>query len=102
MPALDPIAEKYHAFHWETVDIDGHDMSQILQAFEQATAATGPFAIISHSVTGKGVSYMEGDYHWHHGVVTDERFLKAMDDLGESVSEKPDETWLPGGNRASI
>jgi transketolase len=102
MPGLDPLAQKYQVFHWDTVEIDGHDISQILRAFEQAQAAKGPFAIISHSVTGKGVSYMEGDYHWHHGVITDELFLKAMNDLGETVSDKPDETWLPGSNQVSI
>ncbi|MBN1136883.1 MAG: transketolase [Anaerolineae bacterium] len=99
MPSLDPLAAKYQAFHWETAEIDGNDMFQILAAFSQAIAATGPFAIISHSVTGKGVSFMEGDYHWHHGLITDELFLKAMGDLCEPVSQHTDETWLPGYNR---
>jgi len=98
MPALDPLADKYRAFHWETVEIDGHNMSQILQAFRQGLSAEKPFVIISHSITGKGISFMEGDYHWHHGVLTESLFRKAMADLGESISEIPDETWLPGRN----
>lgn len=102
MPGLDPLAAKYQAFHWETAEIDGHDMSQILSALDQAVAANGPFVIISHTVTGKGVSFMEGDYHWHHGVITDELFIKAMRDLGEVVSEKPDATWLPGSNKTPL
>lgn len=83
MPALDPLADKYKAFNWEVVEIDGHDFPQILSAFRQADKAKGPFAIISHSVTGKGVSFMEGDYHWHHGKLSDDLFAQAMKDLKE-------------------
>ncbi|MEM4203795.1 MAG: transketolase [Candidatus Methanomethylicaceae archaeon] len=96
MPALDPLADKYRAFHWETVEIDGHNISQIFWALERSRSAQGPFAIIAHTITGRGVSYMEGDYHWHHGVITDDLFLRAMHDLGEVVSQEPDDTWLPG------
>ena len=98
MPGLDPLAEKYRAFHWETVEIDGHDMTQVMGALEQGLAASGPIAIIANTVTGKGIFYMEADYHWHHGVVTDELFVKAMADLGESVSAQTDGSWLPGSN----
>jgi hypothetical protein len=45
---------------------------------------------------------MEGDYHWHHGLITDELFLKAMSDLGESVSVTPDATWLPGSTKVQV
>ena len=85
MPGLDPLAAKYEAFHWETTEINGNDMGEVVEALAQAATAKGPFAIISNTVTGKGVSYMEGDYHWHHGVITDELFARAMDDLGEPV-----------------
>lgn len=98
MPGLDPLAEKYRAFHWETVEIDGHDMTQVMGALKQGLAASGPFAIIANTVTGKGISYMEADYHWHHGVVTDELFVKAMEDLGESIAAQTDGSWLPGSN----
>ena len=98
MPGLDPLADKYRAFHWEVAEINGNDMTQVMQSLEQAVAASGPFAIISHTITGKGISFMENDYHWHHGVVDDELFLKAMNDLGETVSEQPDASWMPGSN----
>jgi len=81
MPAMDPLAEKYKAFHWQTIEIDGHNFTQILKAFNQAQKAKGPFMIISHTVTGKGISFMEGDYHWHHGVLTDELYQQALKDL---------------------
>lgn len=82
MPNLDPLGEKFVAFGWEAEEIDGHDFKQILSAFAKAESAKGPFAIISNTIIGKGVSYMEGDYRWHHGVLTKEQYEKALDDLG--------------------
>jgi transketolase len=98
MPGMDPLADKYRAFHWQTVEIDGHDMSQVMQALEQGLAAEGPFAIIANTLTGKGISYMEADFHWHHGVVTDELFVQAMADLDETVSAEAGASWMPGSN----
>ena len=98
MPILDDLAPKYRAFGWEAIEIQGNDMDQVVAALERATGERRdhPLAIISHTTTGKGVSFMEGDYHWHHGKLSDELFLKAMKDLGEHVSPTKDETWLPG------
>lgn len=81
MPGLDPLADKYRAFNWDVIEIDGHNFDEIIKAFKKATKATKPTVIISHSVTGKGVSYMEGNYHWHHGKLTKEQYKKAMEDL---------------------
>jgi transketolase len=96
MPIMDRLPEKYAAFGWAVHEVaDGNDVASLQAALD--TVDTGkPNVIISHSVTGKGVSYMEGDYHWHHGKVTDELFLQAMKSLGEEVSPTPDETWAPG------
>jgi transketolase len=98
MPSLEPIAGKYEAFGWRTLEIDGNDMTAVTQAFEASQSHDGPTAIISRTTTGYPISFMKGDYHWHHGVLTDELFLQAMEDLGEKVSATPDETWLPGSN----
>ena len=98
-PVMDELAPKYEAFDWETVEIDGNDMEQVTKALGAAKEAKKPFAIISHTVTGKGVSFMEGDYHWHHGVITDELFLQAMKDLDANVSPAPDDSWMPGGGK---
>ena len=79
---IDPLAEKWRAFGWRVFEIDGHDYEQIIPAFEEALqAGGGPTMIISHNVIGKGVSFMEGDYHWHHGAPTEEQFAQAMEDL---------------------
>ena len=96
MPIMDELASKYAAFGWNTLDIDGNDISSIRQALDTETDNDKPTVIISHTVTGKGVPYMEGDYHWHHGVVTDELLRDAMKALGEEVSPTPDKTWQPG------
>jgi transketolase len=95
MPIMDELPSKYRAFGWETLEINGNEMVEVTEALNQAMAADHPVAIISHTTTGKGVSYMEGNYHWHHGVITDQLFLQAMNDLGVRVSPTRDETWLP-------
>ena len=96
MPIMDELPSKYASFGWRTQEIDGNEMGQICAALEKAIADDAPSVIISHTVTGKGVPYMEGDYHWHHGVVTDALLVDAMTALGEQVSSSPDDTWQPG------
>ncbi|HLD25464.1 MAG TPA: transketolase [Candidatus Andersenbacteria bacterium] len=78
MPSLDPLAEKYRAFNWEVQEIDGHNFSEILPALEQVTR---PLAIISHTIRGKGVSFMEGSTHWHAGAISAEQYETAKNEL---------------------
>jgi transketolase len=85
MPVMDELLPKYQAFSWRGVQIEGNDVGQVIEALHEADRVDGPFVIISKSTTGKGVSFMEGDYHWHHGVITDELYAKAMADLGETI-----------------
>lgn len=97
MPIMDELPPKYSAFGWTVIETDGNDMGAVTRALHEGlnVAETGPAVIVSHTTTGKGVSFMEGDFHWHHGVLTDDKFRQAMHDLGEPVSPEPDETWLP-------
>lgn len=63
---VDPLGEKYAAFGWHVIEIDGHDMEQILDAFRRATEVKGrPTVILAQTVKGKGVSFMENDPEWH-------------------------------------
>jgi transketolase len=79
---IDPLAQKYEAFNWRVLEIDGHDMNQILEAFERARATQGqPTVIIAHTVKGKGVSFMENEAGWHGIAPNREQFEKAMVDL---------------------
>ncbi len=63
---LEPFAAKYQAFNWHTIEINGHNFQEIINAVEEAKAITAkPTAIIAYTIPGKGVSFMEGDYRWH-------------------------------------
>ncbi|MBC8276019.1 MAG: transketolase [Chloroflexi bacterium] len=63
---LEPLADKWRAFNWHVIEIDGHDMSQVLQALKEAGKIKGkPTVIIAHTVKGKGVSFMEGNVDFH-------------------------------------
>lgn len=78
------LADRWRAFGWEVMEIDGHDIPEILATLKAAQRTEGtPVAVIAHTVKGKGVSYMEGDYTWHSKVPSDEEFAQAMRELGE-------------------
>lgn len=80
--SLNPLADKIKAFGWNVVEIDGHDMNQILDALEQSKTSDKPFAIIAHTVKGKGVSFMENNAGWHGKAPNDEQFEQALQELG--------------------
>src|SRR3989338_1694389 len=63
---LEPFADKYKAFNWHVLEIDGHNIEQIIDACAEADAIyEKPTVIIAHTIPGKGVNFMEKDYHWH-------------------------------------
>ena len=79
-----PIADKFRAFHFNVVEIDGHDFDQIADAFAQARACKGmPTAIIAKTVKGKGVSFMENQASWHGSAPNDEQTEIALADLAK-------------------
>lgn len=77
-----PIKEKYEAFGWHTIEIDGHDFEQIEKAVEEAENTKGkPTAIICKTIKGKGVSYMENQAGWHGKAPDKELYEQAIDEL---------------------
>ena len=79
---LEPLAAKWQAFGWHVIEIDGHDMSQILSAYEQAKEVKSkPTIIIGHTIKGKGVSFMEGVIGFHGKAPTKEEAEKALKEL---------------------
>lgn len=63
---LEPLADKYRAFNWHVIEIDGHNMTEIVSAVEEAKAIyEKPTMILAHTIPGKGVKEIEFDYHWH-------------------------------------
>ena len=79
---IEPIAEKYRAFGWNTVEIDGHDFKAVSGAYAAARKAKGkPTAIIARTVKGKGVSFMENNAEWHGKVPNKEQMALALKEL---------------------
>ncbi len=63
---LEPFRAKYEAFNWHVIDVDGNDIKSFVTAVKEAHTITDkPIIIIAHTIPGKGVSYMEGNYKWH-------------------------------------
>jgi transketolase len=63
---LEPLADKYRAFNWHVLEVDGNNIRDVVDACEEAGAILEkPTVIIAHTMPGKGVEYMEGDYRWH-------------------------------------
>ncbi len=83
---IEPIAEKLRAFRYETLEIDGHDFAQILNAFARARDTKGrPTAIVAHTVKGKGVSFMEHQYSWHGKAPNRDEAQRALAELGATL-----------------
>ena len=79
---LEPLKDKMKAFNYHVIEIDGHDMEQILAAIAEAKATKEmPTLIIANTVKGKGVSFMENVPKWHSSGLTDEEYEIAMKDL---------------------
>ncbi len=80
---LEPLAEKYRAFNWEVFECDGNDIVAFIDAVERAQQVKGkPSVIIAHTLAGKGVSFMEGDYTWHGKPPNKEQADEALRELG--------------------
>jgi transketolase len=83
---IEPLADKLRAFRFETLEIDGHDFPQILDAFEHARETKGkPTAIIAKTVKGKGVSFMENTHVYHGKPPSKEETDRALAELGGSM-----------------
>ncbi|MBQ9505658.1 MAG: transketolase [Clostridia bacterium] len=82
-----PIPEKFAAFGFNVIEIDGHDYDQIEAAVQAAKAcADKPTAVIMKTVKGKGVSYMENAVNWHGAAPKEEQYHIAMDELNAALN----------------
>jgi len=83
--SIEPIVDKWKAFGWHAIDIDGHDMEAILEAFDEAeTVKLKPTMIIARTVKGKGISFFEGKVQYHGIAPTREELKKALKELQDS------------------
>jgi transketolase len=79
---LEPLPEKWKAFGWHTIEVNGHDLSQLIAAFDEAKRVKGkPTAIIAHTIKGKGVSFMENNVDFHGKAPTPAEMEKALEEL---------------------
>ncbi|HNR30117.1 MAG TPA: transketolase [Candidatus Hydrogenedentes bacterium] len=82
--SLEPVADKWKAFGWNTRVVDGHDLDALADAIEAAQAHTGsPTMIVCNTVKGKGVKFMEDDPAWHYGGLNSELVQKAKASIAE-------------------
>lgn len=79
---LEPLADKYKAFNWSTIEIDGHNFEEIINAVHKARAIyEKPTAIIAKTIPGKGVDFMELNPSWHAKTPTKEQAKKALKEI---------------------
>ena len=83
----EPLIEKWRSFGWHVIDINGHDLLQVLKAFEEAKAIKGqPTVIIARTVKGKGVSLLENNTNFHGVPLTGEQMEQALKELEQGVT----------------
>lgn len=80
---LEPFVEKWASFGWQTQELDGHDMGELLRAYERARHSPEPSVIVAHTIKGKGVSFMEGSVDWHSKALGEQEYKAALRELSE-------------------
>lgn len=81
---IDPLDEKFRAFGWSVLDVDGHDPAALVEVLGAAPVDGKPRAVIAHTRKGKGVSFMEDVVKWHHGVPSAAELERALAELDEA------------------
>lgn len=79
---LNPLGNKFKAFNWNVIEIDGNNMKEIVKAFEKAKDFKGkPTVVICNTLAGKGVAFMEGKYQWHGSPPNQEQAVAALNQI---------------------
>jgi len=94
---LEPLAEKWRAFGWDAVEVDGHDMASLLAELSKPGRGK-PKAVVAHTIKGKGVSFMEDDNNWHYRTPKDADLARAREELGPQAEAGP-QAGATGGRR---
>jgi transketolase len=80
--ALDPLKEKWTAFGWDSIEVDGHDIAKLQKILNKENLNNKPTCIIAHTIKGKGVSFMEDDNNWHYRVPSKDEVQLSLKELG--------------------
>ncbi|MEA3558517.1 MAG: transketolase [Candidatus Thermoplasmatota archaeon] len=84
--SIEPVFPKFKAFGWHVIEVNGHDLKELLRAFKEAETYKGkPTIIIANTIKGKGVSFMEGSLKFHGKPPTKEELDQALEELGGDV-----------------
>lgn len=83
---IEPLADKWRSFGWKVLEMDGHDMAQVVATLNYAKAIEGPVVILAQTVKGKGVSFMEGVAKWHGAAPSNEELSRSICEI-EGVAE---------------
>lgn len=79
---LEPIKDRYESFGWHVLDINGNNLREVIDAFDTANSIwEKPVCIIAHNVPGKGVDFMEFDFHWHSKAFSEEEAKESLHQL---------------------
>ncbi len=83
--SLEPLADKWRAFGFDVMEIDGHDPAALITALESSKGSSGdkPLCVIAATIKGKGVSYMENQAGWHHGCPSPDQYAQALRELAQ-------------------
>lgn len=83
----DPLDKKFESFGWAVREVDGHDFNTLKRTFADLPFETGkPSLVIAKTIKGKGISFMENDVKWHHGVPGKEQYAIAIDELDKALA----------------
>jgi len=88
----DPIDKKFESFGWSVKHVDGHDYDALIKTFDVLPFEQDkPSLVIAHTVKGKGISYMENNIKWHHGVPDEKQYEAALTELDNVMVTVPDD-----------
>lgn len=84
---LGDLAARFNAFGWDTIELDGHDVDALVEAFERPAVSGKPRVLVAHTVKGKGISFMENDNAWHHARLTKASYEQALAEVAPQEAE---------------
>ena len=83
--SIEPIREACESFGWQTTEVDGHDMEQVVNALKKGLKnREQPVLIVAHTMKGRGISFMEGNFRWHHRAPNDQEKERAIEELQQA------------------
>jgi transketolase len=99
---VDSYKKRFEAFGWDAVVIDGHNVEEILKAFEQARKSQKPFMVVAKTLKGKGVSFLEDKEGWHGKPLNRDDLQKALEEIGEQDIELASTAGCPAEHESDF